>query len=335
MVIVKFGQGKGKAGRCSDMNTNHILKGAFLCLIASVAWGAMFPVAESAFAHLDPFFFSVIRYSAVSVILLVLLWLKEGGRALRFDGRGAPLWFFGTMAFTVYNLLVFWGQNRLGTSGVILASVMEALMPMISVLVLWIWSRKRPAPFTVGCIAVALVGCFLVITKGDFHAFLLGADRLFPVLVIFVGVLGWVIYTIGGDVFAEWSVLRYSTLSCVLGTATSLAVVLVLAAFGLLSVPSLPSIWSAGPELGFMILVAGVLALVSWNAGVKQLTPINGILFINFVPVTTFVISVMQGYRLTLFDAGGTLLIIAALVANNLYQRRQLKLSAAAARATS
>ncbi|USG67154.1 DMT family transporter [Brevibacillus ruminantium] len=308
------------------MNKQHLIKGAFLCLFASVAWGAMFPVAENAFVHLDPFYFSVIRYTVVSLILLALLWIKEGKAALRLEGRGVSLWFFGTMAFTIYNLLVFWGQNQLGSSGVILASVMEALMPMLSVLVLWLYRGQKPQPFTIGCIALALVGCFMVITKGDFRSFLLGGDRLFPVLLILLGVLGWVIYTIGGNQFGSWSVLRYSALSCVLGTATSLTIVLLLTALGVLRVPTLETISSVGLELSFMIIFAGILALLCWNAGIKLLSPINGILFINFVPVTTFLISLAQGHSITVYDAGGTFFIIMALISNNLFQRRRIKL---------
>ncbi|QOS97371.1 DMT family transporter [Brevibacterium sp. JNUCC-42] len=307
------------------MKTDNIMKGAFLCLVASVAWGAMFPVAESAFEFIDPFYFSVIRYSVVSLILIGLLVWKEGFKALRLEGRGWSLWFFGTMAFTSYNLLVFWGQNQLGTSGVILASVMEALMPMLSVLVLWIYKSNKPKPFTIGCIAVALVGVFMVITKGDVKSFLIGGSSIFAVLLIFIGVLGWVIYTIGGNHFSEWSVLRYSTLSCVLGTLTSGLIVLTLTTLNILHVPTMTSILSAGNELAFMIIFPGVIALISWNAGIKLLSPINGTLFINFVPVTTFIISVMQGYDMTIYDVGGTTLIIMALVCNNLYQRKQAK----------
>lgn len=291
----------------------------------------MFPVAESAFTYLDPFYFSVIRYSSVSVILLVLLWMKEGRQALSFGGQAKSLWFFGTMAFTVYNLLVFWGQNQLGTSGVILASVSEALMPIISVLVLWIYKQRKPEAPTILCIAVALIGCVMVITKGDLSAFMVSGGGMFPVLLIFLGVLGWVIYTIGGSQFKDWSVLRYSTLTCVLGTATSAVIVLILTAFNVLQAPTLQTVFNAGYELSFMIIVAGLLALISWNAGIKLLTPINGILFINFVPVTTFVITALQGHKMTVYDIGGTLLIMAALIANNVYQRKRSGLAAAGA----
>ncbi|WP_079913727.1 DMT family transporter [Paenibacillus sp. 32352] len=312
------------------MRKDHIIKGILMCLLASVAWGAMFPVAESAFTHLDPFYFSVIRYSAVSVILVVLLWIKEGRKALSFGGRAKSLWMFGTMAFTVYNLLVFWGQNQLGTSGVILASVMEALMPMLSVLLLWIFKQRKPEPPTIICIVVALIGCFMVITKGDMSAFFV-QDSIFPVLLVLLGVIGWVVYTIGGSQFKDWSVLRYSTLTCVLGTATSAAIVLFLTALGILHAPTFHMVYSAGFELSFMILIAGLFALISWNTGIKLLSPVNGILFINFVPVTTFIITVLQGHAMTVYDIGGTLLIIAALVSNNLYQRRRGSLAAAGA----
>lgn len=315
------------------MQKDRIFRGAIMCLLASAAWGAMFPVAESAFRHLDPFYFSVIRYSAVSIILIAMLWIKEGRQSLSFGGKAKALWFFGTMAFTVYNLLVFWGQNKLGTSGVILASVSEALMPILSVLVLWIYKRRKPEPPTILCIAAALIGCVLVITKGDFSAFIVSGGGLFPVLVIFIGVLGWAIYTLGGDQFKDWSVLRYTTLSCVLGTATSVAIVVLLTALDVMQAPTLQSVFSVSYELSFMIIVAGLLALISWNAGIKILTPINGILFINFVPVTTFIITVIQGHTMTVYEIGGTLLIMAALIANNMYQRRRSGLASARARA--
>ena len=46
--------------------------------IASVSWGAMFPVAHDAFLYIDPFYFTIFRYGAVTVILVLLLLWKEG-----------------------------------------------------------------------------------------------------------------------------------------------------------------------------------------------------------------------------------------------------------------
>lgn len=124
------------------MKRDRILIGGLLCLLASMSWGAMFPVAHSALKHVDALYFSLIRYSAVTVILIALLWLKEGREAFRLGKEGKRLWFFGTMAFTVYNFGIFLGQDMLGTSGIIIASIMEALMPMLTVVFMWLTIRS-------------------------------------------------------------------------------------------------------------------------------------------------------------------------------------------------
>jgi len=296
-----------------------------LCFIAAVSWGAMFPVAHSAFKHIDPFYFTIIRYGAVTILLVVMLFWKEGKQAFRFDGKGLQLWFFGTMAFTVYNLFIFWGEDLLGESGVIVASIMESLMPMISIVILWMIFNKRPQSFTLICVIVSLVGALLVVTKGDIKAFLGATEDIIPTIFIFIAVIGWVIYTMGGSRFSSWSVLRYSTLSCLLGTITAVVIVGGATLFGYISFPTEEVIIATSPHLLFMIIFPGVIALLGWNVGVSILSPINALLFINFVPVTTLLISIYQGYDVTMFDILGTILIVIALLANNIFVRLQKK----------
>lgn len=301
---------------------NGVVVGGLFCLIASMSWGAMFPVAEGAFQRIDPIYFSFFRYLIGSLLLAVILLMKEGKSAFRLEGKGKSLVFFGSMAFTVYNLLVFLGQSSLPGTGTIIASLMEAMMPMISVLVFWIYKHKTPNRFTMISMLVSFAGALLVITKGDLHFLLMAKSSLLPVGVIFAGVIGWVIYTMGGNHFPTWSALRYSTLSCLFGTIVSLIVVSAATALGFLSFPALSTILSVKYELAFMVLLPGIAALLCWNAGIKLLTPLNGILFINFVPLTTLAILVFQGYHITMVEVMGTFLVIAALLFNNLSQRR-------------
>lgn len=302
---------------------NKVLWGAFLCFIAAVSWGAMFPIAHAAFKHIDPFYFTIIRYGAVTIILAVILFWKEGKQAFRFEGLGLPLWFFGTMAFTVYNLFIFWGEDIMGESGVMVALIMESLMPMISILFVWMVFKKRPQRFTFICVLVSLIGAILVITKGDIRAFLGARDSIMPSILIFIAVVGWVIYTMGGSRFTSWSVLRYSTLSCLLGTLTAVVIVAAATLFGYISFPTKEVMIAASPHLLFMIIFPGLIALLGWNIGVSILSPINALLFINFVPVTTLLISIYQGYDVTMFDILGTVLIVISLLANNLFVRVQ------------
>lgn len=314
------------------MKKSRLWIGALLCFFAAAAWGAMFPVAESALHHIDAFWFTTLRYTTVAILLCIILYLKEGPKAFRLEHQGFKLWIFGTFAFTVYNFLVFWGQQQLGKSGVLLASIMEALMPMIAVLLMWIVTRKRPNYSTLSCVIAAFVGVLFVVTKGNLSSFASDELKGIPLLALFIGVVGWVFYTIGSGQFRGWSALRYSTLTCILGSTTSLIITLFMTGTGMLSFPEMSQLQPIMPQMLFMIVVAGLLALVAWNQGVDMLTPVNGMLFINFVPATTFFISVIQGYQVSLAEWFGTALIMGALLVNNLIIRRAAQLPAAEAR---
>ncbi|WP_284037094.1 DMT family transporter [Neobacillus sp. 114] len=305
------------------MKKGQMIVGVISCLIASMSWGAMFPVADHALEYINPFYFSIIRYGAVSIVLIVLLWMKEGKEAFHLEGKGRLLVFFGIMAFTVYNVLVFLGQMLLGKAGVMVASIMEALMPIISIAILWGYKHVKPRKYMIISMIIAFVGTLFVITKGDMTFFLTLKNSIFPIAFIFLGVVGWVIYTMGGQSFPNWSTLRYSTLTCVFGTFVTGIITIILTMLGLVSAPSVGTISYIKYDLVFMAVLPGIVALLSWNYGVKILSSINGILFINFVPITTLIIMMIQGYKITIFDIVGTLLVIAALIQNNLCQRKE------------
>lgn len=308
----------------SPLLRNKLIVGALSCLIAGVSWGAQFPIAGSALAFIDPFYFTVLRYMAVSLILALMLIVSEGIGAFRFEGRAGWVWLYGTMAFTVYNFLVFLGQKMAGPSGAVLASIMMALMPITSVLVMWVYTRTTPSRATLGCIVMAFLGVSLVITRGDISMLSSTGGNLIPALLILTGVVAWVIYTIGGSRF-PWSPLRYTTLTCILGTTSALVIVVLATIAGYLTVPSVAVVATIRWEMGYMIAVSGVLAQFSWNAGNRTLTPINGILFINLVPVTTFAIAILSGYSMSAVEVVGAVVTIAALVSNNVNQRKLLR----------
>lgn len=72
----------------ADLSGPHkLIAGALFCLIAGVTWGAQSPIAGSALKLIDPFYFTLLRYMAVSLVLMVLLIVSEGTKALGFEGR--------------------------------------------------------------------------------------------------------------------------------------------------------------------------------------------------------------------------------------------------------
>ncbi|MBV1788051.1 hypothetical protein KQ940_08285 [Marinobacterium sp. D7] len=73
---------------------------------------------------------------------------------------------------------------------------------------------------------------------------------------------------------------------------------------------------------GYLIIAGGVVAVLSWNSGIRKIGPVNGVLFINFVPITAFSIGLAQGRAFSSAEIFGASLVILALVSNNLYLRR-------------
>ena len=301
---------------------NSIWFGAICCAVASMSWGAMFPVADAAFQHINPFYFTLIRYLPVAVILVLLLWKIEGRKAFKLEGNGLKIWFFGTMGFTIYNIFIFWGQDLLGGEGVLLASIFEALAPTMSILIVWFLYKERPFIFTIVTILGAFMGVLLVVTNGDI-SLLFQSTRFIPMVILFFAALGWAFYTIGGNAFSGWSVLRYSALSCLFGILTSTVFVLVFSMFGMIDVPTISNVWEVKYHMAFMILFPGLLALVFWNQGVQVLKPINAILFINLAPVTTLAIRFLQGHSISVYEFTGVTVVCLMIILNNLHQRYQ------------
>ena len=112
-----------------------------------------------------------------------------------------------------------------------------------------------------------------------------------------------------------------------LGTAVSMIIVLFLSLLNLIQTPDWNTFVSVKYEMSFMAIMPGLVALLSWNAGIRALTPVNGILFISLVPITTFIIMAFQGYSISLYEFYGALLVIFALIQNNINQRKNVNSS--------
>jgi drug/metabolite transporter (DMT)-like permease len=84
-------------------------------------------------------------------------------------------------------------------------------------------------------------------------------------------------------------------------------------------------------ELAYLVVIAAVLAVFSWNVGIRAVGPVNGVLFINLVPITAFAIGLAQGHVFGPAELTGAALTITALVVNNLHIRGALRWPARAA----
>lgn len=296
--------------------------GIGMCMLAVTSWGGMFPVMEHALKIMDPFYLTTIRYGIASLLFLLMLRGAEGPRALSFEGRGRSLWIFGTLGFAGFGFLVFWGQQQIsGHEGVVVSAVIMATMPLLAALVTWGATKRRPPFVTLVSLTIAFVGVLLVITHGNLSLLRSMGSRLLADLLILAGGFCWVLYTWGGNRFPDWSPLRYTALSSALGTISLFGVTAIGTLTGKLRIPIGAQIHHVEWDLGYMILIAGFMGVLSWNAGNRLLGTVNGVLFINLVPVVALGVSSALGEPLRPGEVLGSLLVIAALVINNLLQR--------------
>lgn len=291
--------------------------GPALALVAVLSWGAMFPIAAHALPSVDALHITEARYGLAVPVFLVVLLLAEGRSALRTEGRGLRLWVQGTIGFAGFNLLSYIGLAHTGPRN---AALIVATMPLITLLYRWLRDGAKPARRTLAFALVALAGVVLVLSRGDLGALADGGVGWGAGLVA-IGVFGWVVYTVGADRFPGWSPLRYTALSATAGTLSIVAITEVAALAGWIATPSGRDWADIVPELAFIVLLGAVAGVLSWNTAMRRMGPARGVLFINLVPLTSFAISIAEGYAPNGWELGGAALTIAALVAASRPQR--------------
>ena len=291
--------------------------GVCACLAAVVIWGAQMPVAKDSFAILDPWNSTALRYVLALAVLLPVLLVREGPGFLA-AGRLWP-WAagLGVIGMSASPLLVFSGMAMSRAEH---AAVIVSLQPSIAAMLQWALYRKRPSRLTLGCIALALTGAVLVITKGRLD-FIHSRGELLGGLLILLGAACWVVYTLGAPRLAGWSTWRITLLTMLAGGVSNLLAVAVAVAWGKVPPPTLAAVWEVRWVLVYLAYGGVLFAMLAWNFGAQRIGPLNASLFINFMPVMTFGFRALQGVKFAAIELCGVALVVGALVANNVFMR--------------
>jgi drug/metabolite transporter (DMT)-like permease len=279
----------------------------------------MFPIADSAIKHVDPFHLTAIRYILAAFGFLALLWAFEGRRALRLEGRGLELFLFGSAGIAGFNLFAFAGLEHTTPEH---AALIVATSPLITLLATSAMARKAPPAATVGFVVLALAGVLMVIGHGDPAAVVNGGVNGGDLLVL-AGTAAFVVYTLGARRFTDYSSLRYTALSATGGTITVLLATEIGTLAGWLTAPSVGDVGAIWWQLAYVVIIGALAAVLAWNEGVRRLGAPNAALFMNLVPVVAFVIAIVRGYQPEAAEIGGAALTVAALIGANLTARRQ------------
>jgi drug/metabolite transporter (DMT)-like permease len=225
------------------------------------------------------------------------------------------------MGITGFNLFIWIGLMLTRPEH---ASVILALQTPLTALAVWLTRGQRPAGFTLGCIAMAICGVLLVVTRGEparALAELVSGGELLGDALILLGGVSWVAYTLCAPAFRAWSPLRFTVLTCIPGAAGLVLAHAIAIALGAAVVPGWSQLAAVGWQIVYLSVCTVVLGVLGFNAAVKRLGPLNTMLMLNLVPTGVFAIEAALGRTFSAVELGGAALVVAALAANNLYLR--------------
>ena len=270
---------------------------------------------------MDGFTLSLFRYGIASAVLLVILYLREGAGSFSISGR-IPITVLAGLGMASSAILVFVGLELTRPE---IAVVIIQLQPAMTALAEWRMHGRKPSRFTLVCLAVAFCGVVFAVTGGAVGLPALlrtNPTELFGDLMVWLGSMGWVVYTVLTGRIKGWSALRLSSVSCAAGA------VLIAAAWpcawlaGLIHWPNWAQLVSVAPSVAHVSLLGVVVAMFLWNVGVQGIGPLNSMLLLHLMPIITFAYRALQGARIGWPEIIGAAVVIGALIANNVHIRR-------------
>ncbi len=271
---------------------------------AAVAWGGSIVAQKWALGSLSVIEISLLR-GVGALALLVPLWWWQEGKTTRFTGSDLAV--LGVLSLGVLgnHLLTLFGLRYVeaAVGGVIIGAA-PAITALLSSLLL------RDLPFRVvalGC-AVSFGGVALVSSAGSSGG--VGANPWLGGVLVVLAQVCWALYSIGGRHIMErfspltvnWTTLAFSLLPQIPLLWTDQKAM----AAGMDSV--VPSAWLA---VAFLIIVPTALGQQAWLYGVKGVGPSRAGIFINLIPVSALLLSVLiLGETLDAIKIAGIVLIL-------------------------
>ena len=274
------------------MRTPSSPLGIAALLAATSAWGAMFLVSKDVLRHVDPFWFTLIRYSLSALIFAALLAPRGAAPWRKLRSHAGPLALRGVTGFGVFSVMLLTGLAHSVPSH---GAIIMATTPISTQLLRWVLDGVRPTRTTLLSSALALAGVVVVSgvlapSHGD------AASTAWGDAIALAGTLGWVWYTRGATQFAgQLDVVEYSALTVLAAWPLLVLGALAASAIGLAEVPQWHGLQLSWHALLYVGLVSSAFAVLAYNFGVRTLGTVTGTAFINFVPVSALLMSVVVG----------------------------------------
>jgi drug/metabolite transporter (DMT)-like permease len=272
--------------------------GILLIVISAVSFGTLAILARFAYAAgLDTFTLLFLRFSLAAVLMAVLLIVRRERLP-----RGRALWPLIGMGAIGYVGQSFCYMTALKYASAGLVVLLLYLYPCFVVLLSAIFRREKVLPAKWIALALAMCGTAMTVSPqgGQLRGILLGiAAALIYSIYIMVGARA-----MEGVTAMQSSMVIFATAGAAYGILTAL------------SGPHFPSTSVGWAAVCAMAVIATVIPVAAFLAGLKRIGPADASMLSTFEPVVTVLLAaLLLGERLSpLALLGGALILVAALL---------------------
>src|SRR5882672_7004528 len=261
--------------------------------LTAVLWGANFNLSKHVLVDLNALTAAAARFDIAALVMLVVTGVK--GQAVPLIRHGRAYLTLGLVGIGAFNVLFFCGMQM--TSAVNGALIM-ALNPLVTAVLAFLITGYRPSSRQLWAFPLGLAG--------------VGVD-----LLMLAANLCWALYNVlVGKLLPRDVGALANTTAVMLAGAVALSLVAALAGAPL-AAPGADALGS----LLLMSLLGTVLAYLFWNEGIARLGAARTAVFLNLVPVSSMVISALEGHPPTPVQLVGGATVIGAVTLASLSTR--------------
>lgn len=292
-----------------------------------LVWAGSFSVTKAGIYHISPVFFAFLRFSLASVILLIILFVKERNK-LNYISWSRSVWYkvIGmsitgvTLYYTFFNLALQYTSAAMG-------SLIQGFIPVGVVVLAALYLKERLQSVQLVGVMISIMGviCIGFVSNpetGDFvQASVWGMPSVIVgnILVI-LSALCWVIYTIISKKIAHLDSTHLTTWSTVIGTICFIPLVGVELYYEQLPVIS----WQGWLEVLYLGVLASALSYFWYNDAMKHLNAVEVGIFNNLDPVMGAVIAVIFLHEpISLWQIIGTVCVLAGVWISTVYTKKR------------
>lgn len=288
-----------------------------LLIVPPLMWAGNAVISRAVLADgsMPPLALSFWRWAVAAVVLVLM---TRGGLISEWPKvrRHFPfIVFLALSSVAAYNTMLY---QALSTTSAINVVIVAASLPVVTILLSWLWLGERPGGLALLGLGVSFLGLMTVIARGDLAAlarFSFAAGDLW----VLAATLSWGVYSVALRKYPTGiKPLVLLTWLVLIGTPFLLPLHLLELADGHVPLPTLVNLGA----VVYVAVFASVLAYICWNEGVVRLGAGLAGQFTYLTPIFAALLAVVfLNEEFRLYHALGLLLIIAGIALASLKKR--------------